>query len=69
MRGLVDDMQRCELIRLLNALAAADPKPVLTAPERETLRDLWRRLTPITTADLDLVRQIHSRIKHNGESS
>lgn len=61
LRGLIDDLQKCELIRLMNEIA--EQKPVMTETEREFMRKIWMRFQPTTIEELESIRRIHARIR------
>ena len=63
LRGLITDLDKCELVRLMNEIA--DQQPVMTETEREFMRKIWMRFQPTTAPELEEVKRIHSRIKRN----
>jgi len=63
MQGILAPLERVELIGLMNAIASAEPRPVMTPDETELMRRLWVQLRPIQTLELEAVRRIHGRMK------
>ena len=63
MQGLINDLDRVELMTLLNEIGLAEPRPPRTPDEVELMRKLWFRLQPIQVTELEAVRRIHGRIK------
>lgn len=67
MRGILDADQQADAWRMIEAIAAANPRPTMTELERQTLRRLWRLKAVKIVADYEIVKMVHGRIKVKGQ--